>query len=64
MVAWPSGQVRVCKTFYGGSIPPTTSNQLSISSDAIEVFSYGKQSLDRGVFLYAPYFVRIAGLRI
>ncbi len=25
-VRWPSGQAQVCKTCYGGSIPPRTSN--------------------------------------
>jgi hypothetical protein len=26
VVRWPSGQAQVCKTCYGGSIPPRTSN--------------------------------------
>ena len=51
-VAWPSGQARVCKTFYGGSNPSTTSHRRKPWR-----FSYGKQSLDGVVFLYDPFFI-------
>lgn len=43
-VAWPSGKARVCKTFYGGSIPPATSSILIRQLNVRE----------RSVCLYTP----------
>ena len=45
---WPSGKVQVCKTFYGGSIPPLA----SLYSFGL----YGKQSKTGWYFYTTPFF--------